>query len=112
MMTDIGIEEGSKGHDARVLIHGTELLLTTATTHTHCRGEPPRMNEYPQVGEPRVGQKTSTIAEPEEAPPAPSSTVTVCYFNGDPYSRGAVVCSAGRQLTCGNDGRWYLTGNC
>jgi hypothetical protein len=26
------------------------------------------MNEYPQVGEPRVGQKTSTIAEPEEAP--------------------------------------------
>jgi len=70
------------------------------------------MNEYPQVGEPRVGQKTSTIAEPEEAPPAPGSTVTVCYFNGDPYSRGAVVCSAGRQLTCGNDGRWYLTGNC
>jgi hypothetical protein len=51
------------------------------------------MNEYPQVGKPRVGQKTSTIAEPEEAPPAPSSTVTVCYFNGDPYSRGAVAVS-------------------
>ena len=67
--------------------------------------------EYPQVGEPQLGQHTSPIAASDEAP-APASTVTVCYFNGDPDSRGAIVCSAGRELTCGNDGRWYLTGNC
>lgn len=40
-------------------------------------------SQYPQVGEPKLGHKTSPIAAPEEAPPAPSGTVTVCYFNGD-----------------------------
>ena len=36
----------------------------------------------------------------------------VCYWNGQPYSEGATICSTGNLLRCYSDGSWSVVGTC
>ena len=48
----------------------------------------------------------------EEGKPQPggAAAVTMCYWNGQGYSPGVEVCSAGRAFVCTNAGSWSSTG--
>ncbi|MDB5393511.1 MAG: hypothetical protein JWM91_1017 [Rhodospirillales bacterium] len=64
---------------------------------------------------PQDPSKTNSPIEntPEgEGPQAPSSVDTECYWNGQGYSVGAIICSAGTRLVCQWSGVWSPNGSC
>ncbi len=48
-------------------------------------------------------RRTSPIAPPGNA---------ICYYNGQEYSTGAVICQEGRKKACDSNGQWQDLGTC
>jgi Protein of unknown function (DUF1496) len=43
-----------------------------------------------------------------KSPSAPQGAT--CYYAGQPYSEGAVICQSGHRMRCTNNGVWSDTG--
>lgn len=74
-------------------------------------------DDLPQVGLPEQGKQTSPIVKSpppatkrdEGEEPGQSTGIGECMYNGNSYSSGATVCSAGSVLQC-SMGSWFDTG--
>ena len=54
-----------------------------------------------------------SLAETTENNPslnlASTPQAATCYYAGQPYSEGAIICQAGRKMRCTNNGVWSDT---
>jgi hypothetical protein len=64
-----------------------------------------------QVDDIDSAKNTSAIVS-EEPSPTTLATRGVCFYNDRKYSKGAIICSAGRRLVCQFDGSWWNRGSC
>lgn len=60
--------------------------------------------EIPVVGAADKDKKTSPVRG--------AYAKATCYYNGQQYSEGAVICADHRQLECWSDGTWFDKGAC
>jgi len=62
------------------------------------------------VGPADPNKKHSPIAY---GPPRKKNTMQgICYFNGEAYTPGTLICSEGILLLCQSDGTWEEIGEC
>ena len=54
--------------------------------------------------------RNSPIVEDEPPTGTGASAKAECYWNGQAYSPGAMICSGGSVLQCSDSGRWWSTG--
>jgi hypothetical protein len=54
--------------------------------------------------------RNSPIEEGKPQPGGAAAAGTTCYWNGQAYSPGVEVCSAGRAFVCTHYGSWSNTG--
>jgi hypothetical protein len=54
--------------------------------------------------------RNSPIVVEEPQTGTDASAKALCYWNGQAYSPGAMICSGGSILQCADSGRWWSTG--
>jgi hypothetical protein len=54
--------------------------------------------------------RNSPVVEKEPLAGGNAAANAVCYWNGQAYSPGAMICSGGSVLQCSDSGRWWSTG--
>jgi hypothetical protein len=57
-----------------------------------------------------TGRATSDELASEDHPVKEKTTAAYCYYNGQQYSPGAIICMFGKQYVCGFDGAWNPNG--
>lgn len=66
-----------------------------------------------QVGAVDPTKQTSPIVETEPETEAETADErAICWFNGQQYGTGAIICSAGTRLYCNSSGNWQSAGSC
>ncbi len=71
------------------------------------------VTDISDVGEMKPALRNSEITDTAPTTPSDDRPPATCWFNGNQFTQGALVCSGGRQIICTHHGTWFQNGqNC